>query len=177
MIESMEQYERMMADGVVFDWDFAAKIVRAYQATRAYARSQSQGRALIWEGDAPAPRPEFKFTGNEQLELVIGDEVWDCYVPATERPDWVKQAYWPEDAGEYPLEGPWGWFGAACGAPVERMWRKCKAPVGRPCSYCSKPIEAGDNGFMLPLLGGSGDPPDVPYHRRCFGQSLGLYRN
>ncbi len=166
----------VLADGVVFDWDRAAQIVRTYKARRAYAASHSQGRALIWENDKPAPRPAFRFAGNECLELVIGEEVWNCFAPRVERPDWVADTYWPEDAGEYPLKGPWGWFGAARGAPVERMWRKVDPPVGRKCAYCDQAIETWQDGFVLPLLGGADDPPDLPYHRGCFQESLGLGR-
>jgi hypothetical protein len=75
---------------------------------------------------------------------------------------------------EYPLRGPWAWFGAPRGAPVERMWREVPAPVGRACGYCERPIEAGQDGFILPLVGGPDDPPDIPYHRGCFEQSLGI---
>lgn len=68
----------------------------------------------------------------------------------------------------------WGWFGKPYGAPVEKMWPLVMAPAGRKCGYCPETIQEGQDGFLLPLLGG--DEPDVPYHRECFARSVGITR-
>jgi hypothetical protein len=90
--------------GVVFNWDHP--IVRSLVQRKAkgkwYVRTPSQGEALIWSEGAPAPKPDFKFAGNEVFELHSGfdshgdGDVWNCLVPKSDRPEWNEHTYWPE---------------------------------------------------------------------------------
>lgn len=80
---------------VVFDWQLATEIVKGYKPIRAYAASHSQGRVLIWANGQPAPKPAFKFAGTEVLELIIGEEIWNCMEKKSDHPDWNEDTYWP----------------------------------------------------------------------------------
>ena len=68
------------------------------------------------------------------------------------------------------------WFGASWGAPVCEPQDHVPCPEGRECPMCLKALQAGDQGVLLPFLGAreGGDPPDQPYHIRCFLKSVGV---
>jgi hypothetical protein len=93
-----------LKEGVVFDWDHP--VVRSLAARKSkgtwYAGSRGQGRVVIWKDGAPAPKPEFKFAGNEIFELDSGigqhgdADIWNCFVSKAEHPDWDENTYWPE---------------------------------------------------------------------------------
>lgn len=84
--------------GVTFDWKLAAQLIRAYKPFKAYAAIPYGPKALIWSDGKPTPQGEFKFAGTRCLELHIGDEIWNCFVPQSEQPGWTESTYWPEEA-------------------------------------------------------------------------------
>ena len=66
------------------------------------------------------------------------------------------------------------WFGPDWGAPVNKDCSEVEAPLDRTCLHCTKPIEEGQRGLLLPFAGGPDDPSDVPYHIDCFAESVGI---
>lgn len=65
------------------------------------------------------------------------------------------------------------WFGESWGAPVCVSTDSTDTPVGRDCGFCNEPIKDGDRGLLLPFMGAETEPKDLPYHLRCFLQSVG----
>ena len=59
------------------------------------------------------------------------------------------------------------WFGRAYGAPYELDTPLAATPVGRACGRCNETIVEGDDGLIVPLLGGDAAHADVPYHYEC----------
>jgi hypothetical protein len=51
-------------------------------------------------------------------------------------------------------------------APVYEEMEETQAPIGEECPYCSKPIEEGDSGFMIPFFDVS-VVHEQPWHRLC----------
>lgn len=98
MTDSLIEWNAMLARGVVFNWDFAARMIRTYGAYVAEACRPGRGSVVIWKDGAPAPRALFDFTGNDVIELRIGPEVWNCVTAKEEHPDWDASTYWPEGA-------------------------------------------------------------------------------
>lgn len=69
------------------------------------------------------------------------------------------------------------WFGESWGAPVNKTNDQVDPPLGLFCAVCSDSIKKGERGLLLPFSGGPDDPPDLPYHLKCFlgsvvGESL-----
>ena len=92
-------WDKMLSDGVVFDWDRAAPLIRAYRATTAYAAvGGGDPRVAIVKEGKPALREPFKFAGTSVFELWIGDEVWNCFAPRSEKPEWDEHTWWPDSA-------------------------------------------------------------------------------
>jgi len=50
---------------------------------------------LIWENGKPTPKPVFKFAGTEVLELIIGEDIWNCFEKKSKAPNWNEDTYWP----------------------------------------------------------------------------------
>lgn len=103
-----EEWLATLAAGVVFDWShpvlvgYTQRWKKAGQRGKFYVITRSQGQVLIWEDGNPVPKPSnFKFAGNEVFELTTGfgahgeGDVWNCFVPKSERPDWDEDTYWP----------------------------------------------------------------------------------
>jgi len=95
---NLEEWNRMLMQGVVFNWNLAAKLIRTYGAIVAEASIPGVGSVVIWKEGGPAPREPFEFAGTGVIELRIGDEVWNCITAKTDHPDWNKDTYWPESA-------------------------------------------------------------------------------
>jgi hypothetical protein len=101
-----KEWAQMLEDGVVFDWAHPVvqkMIVERKSKGTWYASSKSQGRVVIWQDDAPAPKPPgFKFAGNEIFELDSGigahgdGDIWNCFVKKAEHPEWDADTYWPQ---------------------------------------------------------------------------------
>lgn len=68
---------------------------------------------------------------------------------------------------EHPLVKSFGPWRSACEDIVE-----APAPVGEPCTRCKEPIQIGQEGLLIPCIGG--DAVYVPYHRGCFLRALGV---
>jgi len=66
------------------------------------------------------------------------------------------------------------WFGKSWGAPVNESCEECPVPAGRACGYCDKPLREDSQGLLLPFLGSPADPKDLPYHLKCFLESVGV---
>jgi hypothetical protein len=96
----LRDHKAMLEAGVVFDWHFAADQIRIYRAVTAHAHLHAPGEpvVLIWADRKPAPRVRFPFMGNGVFELYIGDDVWNCFAPRADHPDWDENTYWPESA-------------------------------------------------------------------------------
>lgn len=62
------------------------------------------------------------------------------------------------------------WFGESWGAPICRECPHVSTPVGQRCGSCNAPIEADDQGVLLPHLGALNDVQyrALPYHLDCF---------
>lgn len=58
------------------------------------------------------------------------------------------------------------WFGKSWGAPICHSTPHAATPVGEACQFCRNPIEAGDQGFLLPFLS-EGVEGELPSHRKC----------
>jgi hypothetical protein len=67
------------------------------------------------------------------------------------------------------------WFGKSWGAPVCTPESEAPRPSA-PCAHCGGAIGEHDSGVILPFAGGPGDPPELPYHRLCLLDALGLGR-
>jgi hypothetical protein len=98
VIKGLEQLEAMLKDGVLFDWTRAGDICRVYKGASAYCFNHASGkRTCVWEYGRAAPREEgFKFGGNSVIELIIGEETWNCFVGKSEHPEWSEDSYWPK---------------------------------------------------------------------------------
>lgn len=66
------------------------------------------------------------------------------------------------------------WFGISWGAPVNDDRTHTATPVGDLCAHCQQPVQEGERGLILPFMGGPDDPPELPYHLRCFSKCLGI---
>lgn len=64
------------------------------------------------------------------------------------------------------------WFGDSWGAPVCEMCPHIETPIGRACGGCRVPIVAGDQGFAFPYFDPEGHDATIPYHLRCFIDSI-----
>jgi hypothetical protein len=64
------------------------------------------------------------------------------------------------------------WFGKSWGAPACDEDEHVATPVGAPCERCKKPIEAEDQGVMMPLVSldefDEGSVSMIAYHLQCF---------
>ena len=67
-------------------------------------------------------------------------------------------------------------FGKSYGARNEQWERHVETPVGKTCMYwrCDEPIEADDDGVIMPLVRMNGDVEDRIMHRDCHLFSLGV---
>lgn len=65
------------------------------------------------------------------------------------------------------------WFGESWGAPVCTSESEAPRPSA-PCAYCNGAILERDCGVILPFSGGPDDPPELPYHRWCLIDLLGI---
>lgn len=64
---------------------------------------------------------------------------------------------------------PGGWFGESWGAPACDPARHKPTPVGDPCIECKQPIEADDEGMLIPFVRLGGEPAELcAYHLPCF---------
>jgi hypothetical protein len=62
------------------------------------------------------------------------------------------------------------WFGQAYGAPYEAECDQVETPVGQACGWCDEAIVEGDDGLLIPILGGGRS--HVPYHYACQMRSV-----
>jgi hypothetical protein len=58
------------------------------------------------------------------------------------------------------------WFGKHWGAPICDDTPHAVTPVGMACGFCDEPIAAGDDGVLIPSLGGDGQHR-VAFHYEC----------
>lgn len=65
------------------------------------------------------------------------------------------------------------WFGPFWYAPVCESNARTETPK-EPCLVCEIAFVEGDQGLVLPYIGGPDAPPEVAYHKHCFLQSLGI---
>lgn len=42
---------------------------------------------------------------------------------------------------------------------------RAETPVGKPCAFCEEPIEAGDDGWLMPSIGTK--EREIPFHHAC----------
>ena len=62
------------------------------------------------------------------------------------------------------------WFGNSWGAPACEPEDHVETPVGKSCLWCREPIEAGDQGFLIPHLGRT--VTLEPHHLECQIRSI-----
>lgn len=73
------------------------------------------------------------------------------------------------------------WFGEAWPspenpAPVCDPLSHMPTPVGQDCTVCHQPIQDGDRGVYIPLLGEIWTKPGAPWHLNCFLDNVGVPR-
>ena len=61
-----------------------------------------------------------------------------------------------------------GWFGKSWGAPVCDEDDHFATPVGAPCERCKKPIQADDQGIIMPLADVNRSVLLLAYHLQCY---------
>jgi len=68
-------------------------------------------------------------------------------------------------------------FGESWGAPIcdeQDGVPLVDTPVGEKCVRCEEPIKEGDQGVILPFLGGPAGWGEIVYDLDCFLASLGI---
>jgi hypothetical protein len=68
-------------------------------------------------------------------------------------------------------------FGESWGAPIcdeQDGAPLVETPVGEKCVRCVQPIKEGDQGVILPFIGGPEGQGEIVYDLDCFLASLGI---
>lgn len=59
------------------------------------------------------------------------------------------------------------WFGASWGAPVNEDTEWAPTPIGEPCMNCDEPIDAEDQGVLIPTWRAENIVTEDPWHLAC----------
>ena len=52
--------------------------------------------------------------------------------------------------------------------PIDDDFERAATPVRTDCAHCGEPIKDGDDGWIVPYLGGPDDPRELVYHEACY---------
>lgn len=94
------KHQRIM----VFDWDRAARLIRASGAKSASAGLRSDwewtGGAILHDGDPVPEEDTYTFLASSwaRPELKLGGKVIECWIYHDDSPGWSSGTYWPDSA-------------------------------------------------------------------------------